>query len=61
MLNFKKCPKYFFFFKIHPKDFPGGMLDWSPPASSGDPGLIPGLGGFHVELSLWATTTERVL
>ena len=55
------CQVFLFFFKIHLKDFPGGMLDQSPPASSGDPGLIPGLGGFHVQLSLGAVTTEPAL
>ena len=29
-------------------DFPGGPVIGSPPANSGDMGLIPGLGGFHL-------------
>ena len=36
------------------QDFPGGPLVKNPPASAGDTGLIPGLGGFHGQLSPFA-------
>ena len=49
-------------------DFPGGIVDGTPPASAGDTGSIPGTGGFHMPqsnqahmpqlLSLCVTTTE---
>ena len=32
-------------------DFPGFSVVRNPPANAGDVGLIPGLGGFHVQLS----------
>lgn len=42
-------------------DLPGGSAVGSPPANSGDPGLIPGLGGLHMPGGNWAhvlQTTE---
>ena len=32
------------------QDFPGGPMVKNPPANAGEPGSIPGLGGFHL---LW--------
>ena len=50
------------------RDFPGGTMDKNLPANTGDTGLIPGLGRFHMPrgnlacalqlLSLRATTAE---
>ena len=34
--------------------FPGGAVVESPPASAGDAGLSPGLGGSHMPRSSWA-------
>ena len=34
--------------------FPGGAAVESPPASAGDMGSIPGLGGSHMPRSNWA-------
>ena len=52
-------------------DFPGGPEVGSSPASAGDMGSIPGLGGFHMPwsnqahvpelLSLWSRTHEPQL
>ena len=35
-------------------DFPGGEVVKNPPASVGDMGSIPGLGGSHMPQSTWA-------
>ena len=47
------------------QDFPGGTVDWNPPANARDMGLIPGPGGFHMPWSNQglhaATTKARVL
>ena len=36
------------------RDFPGGTVVKSPPASAGDMGSIPGPGGSHMPWSSWA-------
>ena len=41
-------------FKIFFWGFPGGAVVENLPASAGDAGLSPGLGGFHVPRSSWA-------
>ena len=35
-------------FKSKSQQFPGGAVVKNPPASAGDTGSIPGLGGLHV-------------
>ena len=42
-------------------DFSGGSVVKNPPANVTDMGSIPGPGGFHMQLSPWATTIEPVL
>ena len=37
--------------KKNKEDFPGGMVDDSPPADAGDVGVTPGLGPFHMPRS----------
>ena len=39
-------------------DFPGGAADRNPPANSGDTGLIPGPGRFHMPWSSWACAPQ---
>ena len=39
--------------KVKGLGFPGGAVVESPPASAGDVGSSPGLGGFHVPRSDW--------
>ena len=41
-------------FKNEAESFPGGTVDWNPPASAGDMGSIPGLGRSHMPRSSWA-------
>ena len=40
------------------QDFPGGIVDRSPPANAGDTGLIPGPGRFHMPQSYWACVPQ---
>ena len=40
------------------QDFPGGIVDRSPPANTGDMGLIPGPGRFHMPQSYWARVPQ---
>ena len=37
--------------RVHARDFPGGAVVKNPPANTGDPGSIPGLGRSHM---LWS-------
>ena len=41
-------PIYFIYLKYNESYFPGGAVDENRPASTGDSGLLPGLGRFHV-------------
>ena len=40
-----------FSYKKGMQDFPGGRVDRNSPANTGDTGLIPGLGRFHMPQS----------
>ena len=55
-----KCTIQWFFFKYIQNlcDFPGRPVIGSPPANSGDVGLIPGLGGFHLPQDSWARVPQ---
>ena len=45
-------------FKRQGQDFPGGAVVGSPPASAGDTGSSPGLGGSHMPRSGWARAPQ---
>ena len=48
-MRFCTCP-----LRVESRGFPGGAVVESPPASAGDTGSRPGLGGSHVPRSNWA-------